>query len=220
MGTGGPHSTTPQLLTQGAPLTPELPDSQERSPGKGRIWEGPRTLEIPEAHRACTTAAPNPPIALRSRHPGCLGEGAQEGEVAASASDYRMDGGRVSRPGSLQGSPRGIRPGGSSRIMTRLGYVSGCLCVRRVSFSPVPGGFSCTCVCLCLRLNACASHVGFHLSALGSLWLHCQASPLFQHLCGSCICFLALLMGLCLCVSVPVSNPFSDFAWVHLSGPK
>lgn len=105
VGTGGPPSTAPQLLTQGAPLTHELPDSRERSTGTGRARGGLRTLETPTPRNTQETPAPSPPIALQIRHPGCLGEGAQEGEVAASASDYTVDGGRVSRPGSLQGAP-------------------------------------------------------------------------------------------------------------------
>lgn len=47
-----------------------------------------------QAERGPGTPAPDP-LPLRSS-PGCLGEGAQEGEVAASASDI-CDGGRVSR---------------------------------------------------------------------------------------------------------------------------
>lgn len=97
--------------------------------------------------------------------------------MAASAY-YTMDGGRVSRPGSLQGTPGGggdiKQESGGSRIVTRSGLcfqLSLCVCV---SFSPVPHGFSCTRVfmpqakCLCVPRGIPSVCPGVHVAPLSS----------------------------------------------------
>lgn len=60
-------------------------------------------VETPPKPRGARPPVPQP-LPPWSPHPGCLGEGAQEGEVAASASDI-CDGGRVSRP-LMEGATR------------------------------------------------------------------------------------------------------------------
>lgn len=179
-------------------------------------------METPETHRA-HDSCPTPRLPCRAGTPDAWGEGAQEREVAASAY-YTMDGGRVSRPGSLQGTPGRVgdikQESGSSRIVTRSRLcfqLSLCVCVcHSVLFLMV----SAVLACLCRRLSACASHVGSHLSALGSVWLHCQASPLLIHVAAASVFLLCLWVPVCVGVSVTVSNHFSDFAGVLLSGLK
>lgn len=155
------------------------------------MWGAPAPWIAPKRIGG-TTPAPDPRIALQSRHPGCLGEGAQEGEVAASASDCVGWMGAGCHGQDLCREPWGTSVQGAAKLRLGLGYVSGCLCVSSV-IQCCPSWFQPTRVCLCRGLSACASHVQLHLSGLGSMWLHCQASPLLRHSCGSCICFLPLL---------------------------